>query len=128
VWSGTPIVTWGKWKYKMCSRMAGSIVASALPEGRDGDEARRDLLVRSEREYIDTAIELAQGLRYPASEVKGQKIGYGKGRLVDLRRMLWEERWTSRLFDTKRWVRDLEVAYWAAWKKWEKGEGGDIWL
>ncbi|KIW95664.1 uncharacterized protein Z519_04249 [Cladophialophora bantiana CBS 173.52] len=128
VWSGTPIVTWGKWKYKMCSRMAGSIVASALPEGREGDEARRDLLVRSEKQYIDTAIHLAQDLKYPSSESNGQKIGRGRGRLVDLRRMLWEGRWTSRLFDTKRWVRDLEAAYWSAWRKWEKGEGGDIWL
>jgi predicted O-linked N-acetylglucosamine transferase (SPINDLY family) len=41
---------------------------------------------------------------------------------------LWEGRWTSRLFDTKRWVRDLEKAYWEAWMKWERGEGGDIWL
>jgi predicted O-linked N-acetylglucosamine transferase (SPINDLY family) len=128
VWSGTPIVTWGKWKYKMCSRMAGSIMASALPEGREGDEARRDLLVQSERQYIDSAIELARGLKYPASDSKGTRSGAGTGRLMDLRRMLWEERWTSRLFDTKRWVKDLEVAYWAAWSKWEKGEGGDIWL
>ncbi|ETI22699.1 hypothetical protein G647_06775 [Cladophialophora carrionii CBS 160.54] len=128
VWSGTPIITWGKWRYKMCSRMAGSIVASALPEGREGDEARRDLLVRSERQYVNAAIELAQGLRYPSSEMNGQKLGRGKGRLMDLRRMLWEGRWTSRLFDTKRWVTDLETAYWSAWNKWEKGEGGDIWL
>lgn len=128
VWSGTPIVTWGKWKYKMCSRMAGSIVASALPEGRDGDEARRDLLVRSEQQYVDTAIELAGGLRYPLTDSTGQKVGRGNGRLVELRRMLWEGRWRSRLFDTRRWVRDLEMAYWSAWEKWERGEGGDIWL
>ncbi|EXJ92771.1 hypothetical protein A1O3_01323 [Capronia epimyces CBS 606.96] len=129
IWSGTPIVTWGKWKYKMCSRMAGSIVASALPEGREGDAARRDLLVRGEKEYIDMATKLARGLQYPtASSAAGQKVGWGKGRLVDLRRMLWEGRWTSRLFNTKRWVRDVEQAYWAAWEKWERGEGGDIWL
>jgi predicted O-linked N-acetylglucosamine transferase (SPINDLY family) len=48
--------------------------------------------------------------------------------LSELRRMLYESRWTSPLFDTKRWVRDLEEAYEIAWKKWEKGEGGDIWL
>ncbi|KAK5213280.1 hypothetical protein LTR41_000859 [Exophiala xenobiotica] len=128
VWSGTPIVTWGKWKYKMCSRMAGSILASALPEGREGDEARRELLVGNETQYVDTAIELAQGLRYPVKESGGQKFGRGQGRLMDYRRTLWEGRWTSRLFDTQRWVRDLEVAYWSAWGKWERGEGGDIWL
>jgi predicted O-linked N-acetylglucosamine transferase (SPINDLY family) len=128
VWSGTPIVTWGKWKYKMCSRMAGSIVASALPEGRAGDQARKELLVSSERQYIDATVELARGLRYPTQGGSRERLGAGKGRLMDLRRMLWEGRWTSRLFDTQRWVREVERAYWAAWDKWEKGEGGDIWL
>lgn len=128
VWSGTPIVTWGKWKYKMCSRMAGSIVSSALPEGRAGTEARADLLVKSEKQYIDTAVDLARGLRYSNAGAPGYKPGSGKGRLMDLRRMLWEGRWSSRLFDTKRWVRDIERAYWSAWENWEKGEGGDIWL
>lgn len=123
VWSGTPIVTWGKWKYKMCSRMAGSILGSALPLGRDGDAARSELIVDSSEQYEETAIRLARGLRY------GERMGgHGAGRLMDLRRMLWEGRWTSRLFDTKRWVTDVESAYWAAWDKWERGEGGDIWL
>jgi predicted O-linked N-acetylglucosamine transferase (SPINDLY family) len=100
IWSGTPIVTWGKWKYKMCSRMAGSIVASALPRGPEGDAARRELLVTSGKQYIDTAINLALDLQYPRSEGNGLRLGRGKGRLVDLRRILWEGRWTSRLFVT----------------------------
>lgn len=123
LWSGTPVVTWGKWKYKMCSRMAGSILGSALPVGREGDVARNELIVDSEKHYEETAISLARGLKY-----SGRTAGDGAGRLLELRRMLWEGRWTSRLFDTKRWVRDVESAYWAAWDKWEKGEGGDIWL
>jgi predicted O-linked N-acetylglucosamine transferase (SPINDLY family) len=123
VWSGTPILTWGKWKYKMCSRMAGSILGSALPLSRDGDVARRELIVASEERYEEVAIRLARDLRYD-----GRVGGDGVGRLMELRRMLWEGRWTSRLFDTKRWVRDVESAYWAAWDKWERGEGGDIWL
>ena len=130
-WSGTPILTWGKWKYKMCSRMAGSILSSALPEGRDSDEARRDLIVHSEDDYLRRAIGLARGLRYsstPQQQPNTPASGRGSGRLLDIRRMLWEGRWTSRLFDTKRWVRGVEEAYWAAWRKWEKGEGGDIWL
>ena len=122
VWSGTPIVTWGRWDYKMCSRMAGSILASALPLGPDGDKAREDLIVGSEEQYENQAIELARGLIYSAVG----KPGRGRGRLMDIRRMLWEGRWTSRLFDTKRWVTDLEKAYWEAWTKWERGEGGDI--
>jgi len=128
IWSGTPIVTWARWEYKMCSRMASSIVASALPEGPEGDEGRRELLVRSEQEYEDHAIHLARNLRYNAGSIEHPASGRGLGRLMDLRRILWEGRWTSRLFDTKRWVRDLEKAYWVAWEKWEAGEGGDIWL
>jgi predicted O-linked N-acetylglucosamine transferase (SPINDLY family) len=124
VWSGTPIITWGRWDYKMCSRMAGSILASALPPGPDGDRAREELIVKSEEQYEAQAIELARGLIYSAVSMPGR----GRGRLMDIRRLLWEGRWTSRLFDTKRWVKDLEKAYWEAWTKWERGEGGDIWL
>ena len=121
VWSGTPIVTWGRWDYKMCSRMAGSIVASALPEGKEGDVAREELVVKSEAHYEEQAVKLAGRLKYT-------RDGKGEGRLMELRRMLWEGRWTSRLFDTERWVRNLERAYWEAWARWERGEGGDIWL
>jgi len=128
IWSGTPIVTWARWEYKMCSRMASSIVASALPDGPEGDEGRKDLLVRSEGEYEDHAIHLARNLKYFTGSSDHAASGQGRGRLMDLRRILWEGRWTSRLFDTKRWVRDLETAYWEAWKRWEAGEGGDIWL
>lgn len=124
VWSGTPIVTWGRWEYKMCSRMAGSILASALPLGPDGDQARDELIVSSDTHYENQAIKLAKGLRYSTAG----SYGRGEGRLMEMRRMLWEGRWTSRLFDTKRWVRDLERAYWEAWRRWECGEGGDIWL
>ena len=136
VWSGTPVLTWGKWNYKMCSRMAGSIVASALPLGSDGDRAREELLVNSDREYEDAAVRLGSELKFqqtlaPEVKEKGGLVGcYGKGegRLVELRKMLWEGRWESRLFDTRRWVADVERAYELAWANWEAGRGGDIWL
>ncbi len=116
----------------MCSRMAGSIVASALPLGEEGDRARKELLVKSEREYEERAVEMGRGLKYAATSTQGDengvRAGNGEGRLMDLRRMLWEGRWESRLFDTRRWVRDVERAYHIAWRKWERGEGGDIWL
>lgn len=188
VWAGTPVLTWGRWGYKMCSRMAGSIMGSALPEGPEGDEARAELIVDSEEAYVENAVRLASGLTYYAgtgtgitngsdnnnlittvnsrrksrkdlktkqehiahqhnhhlnagmktntSQAKatatvqgqGEPNGLGEGRLLDIRRTLWEGRWTSRLFDTKGWVDNLEKAYWKAWQKWEKGEGGDIWM
>ena len=120
LWSGTPLLTLGRWKYKMCSRMAGSILKGALPKGREGDQAARELIAQSEEEYEESAVRLTNGLHY-----EGHKL---HGRLGQLRKLLYEARWTSALFDTKRWVRDLEEAMWIAWKRWEKGEGGDIWL
>ncbi len=133
VWSGTPVLTWGKWGYKMCSRMAGSIVSSALPLGPEGDRARGELLVKSEREYEERAVQMGRALKYFRDiEVEdldaASGLGRGTGRLMELRRLLWEGRWVNRLFDTRRWVRDVERAYEIAWSRWERAEGGDIWL
>ena len=190
VWSGTPVLTFGRRPYKMCSRMAGSIISSALPEGPEGDEARRELVVNSEEEYEETAIRLARSLKQPTiitpspspptsssssssalstpsssppnklqkrshpkssitsstqrnqtlpTPVATTTITTGGGsiqqqqqttnpRLLHLRSLLWHHRWSSRLFDTKRWVRDLESGYEEAWRRWVRGEGGDIWL
>ena len=109
--------------------MAGSIVSSALPVGPEGDRARGELLVNSEREYEERAVEMGRGLKYPKASEEGDVcLGRGQGRLMELRRMLWEGRWESRLFDSRRWVKDVERAYEIAWRRWERGEGGDIWL
>ena len=104
----------------MCSRMAASILKGALPKSQEGLQAAKDLIARNDDEYEKMAIRLVLGCRYQGH--------CATGRLSQLRRILYESRWSSALFDTKRWVRDLEEAYDLAWKKWEKGEGGDIWL
>lgn len=98
--------------------MATSILRGALPKGPAGDQAGKELIARSEEEYEAYAVKLAKGLNY---------VGHRPmGRLADLRKLLYESRWSSALFDTKRWVRDLEEAYDIAWERWVKGEGGDI--
>ncbi|KAL8847187.1 MAG: hypothetical protein Q9221_007766 [Calogaya cf. arnoldii] len=122
LWSGTPLLTFPRYEYKMCSRMAASILSGALPKGPEGETARRDLIVHTDEEYEDRAVKLATDLVYTGDN------GKGWGRLMELRKLLFESRWTSALFDTRRWVRDLEDAYELAWKKWVGGEGGDIWL
>ncbi|TKX21162.1 putative glycosyl transferase family 41 protein [Elsinoe australis] len=128
LWSGTPILTWPRYEYKMCSRMAASILKGALPdEGRE--RAERELIAGSEEEYETKACALVQGLRYPGKEEveRGEKReGDGEGRLMELRRVLTEHRWTSRLFDTRRWVGELEDACEEAWRRWVEGRGGDI--
>ncbi|KAF2222803.1 glycosyl transferase family 41-domain-containing protein [Elsinoe ampelina] len=130
LWSGTPLLTWPRYEYKMCSRMAASILKGALPdEGRE--EAERDLIAASEGDYEGKAIRLAMGLRYPTREEveSGARTeGDGEGRLMVLRRVLTEHRWESRLFDTRRWVGELEDACEEVWGRWVRGEGGDVFM
>ena len=125
LWSGTPLLTLPRYEYKMCSRMAASILKGALPKGAEGMRAVKELVVANDEEYEEHAITLANGLCY---EVNVQGEASGRGRLMELRKLLYESRWTSALFDTRRWVRDLEEAYETAWRRWVDGEGGDIWL
>lgn len=140
LWSGTPLLTYPRYTYKMCSRMASSILSSAVPDTEAGRQAREELIASSDEDYKTKAIRLCHSLRYetttttttyassstPASSFSTWRRA--TGRLADLRRMIFTERWTSRLFDTKRWVHDLEDAYEQVWKKWVNGEEGDIWL
>lgn len=102
----------------MCSRIAASIVRAAVPQTVEGVGVAERLVVGSEEEYESRAVELAGGLRYVD--------GVGEGELAGVRRVLWEGRWKSELFNTERWVRDLEDAYEEAWRRWVRGEGGDI--
>ncbi len=125
LWSGTPLLTLPRYEYKMCSRMAASILRGALPKNAEGDRAAEDLIADSDEAYEEQAVELGSDLSY--STVNGMQ-GIGRGRLMELRKLLYESRWSSALFDTRRWVRDLESAYSEAWRRWVAGEGGDIWL
>ncbi|KAK0932702.1 hypothetical protein LTR29_015706 [Friedmanniomyces endolithicus] len=123
LWSGTPLLTLPRYAYKMCSRMAASILKGALPNSKEGVQAARELIATSEEDYEEKAVGLAMSLAYS----RGCE-GRATGRLMELRKMLYHARWTSALFDTKRWVRDLEDAYEVAWMRFMNGEGGDIWL
>jgi predicted O-linked N-acetylglucosamine transferase (SPINDLY family) len=123
LWSGTPLLTLPRYPYKMCSRMAASILKGALPKGEEGDRASDELIATNEDDYEDKAVVLGKGFSYISNS-----DGKSQGRLMELRRILYNARWSSALFDTKRWVRDLEDAYEVAWKRWVAGVGGDIWL
>ena len=103
--------------------MAASILKGALPKTADGVLAEQELIAKSEEDYEEKAVALGGSLSYTQG-----CDGQGVGRLMDLRKMLYHARWTSALFDTKRWVRDLEHGYDVAWSRYTSGEGGDIWL
>lgn len=123
LWSGTPLLTYPRYEYKMCSRMASSILSSAIPNTESGNRAREELIASSDDDYEKKAIRLCMDLKY----VPGGS-GRATGRLADMRQMLFLQRYTNKLFDTARWVRDLEDAYEAVWAQWVNGEEGDIWL
>jgi predicted O-linked N-acetylglucosamine transferase (SPINDLY family) len=101
--------------------MAASILTGALPKTPAGEAAASELIAEDENQYEQFAVKLANGLVY-------EQDGKGSGRLFEIRRLLYENRLTCALFDTKRWVADLELAYQEAWRRWVDGIGGDIYL
>jgi protein O-GlcNAc transferase len=138
LWSGTPILTWPRHRHKMCSRVAASIV-NATGFGKQ-------MTVQSGQEYEDRAVQLAQSVSYvmetndvtPASPQQppqqqyppAEPIRRGRGELVELRRNLFLSREKSALFDTARWTKNLETAYWEMWRRWAEGsefEDSDEW-
>lgn len=109
----------------MCSRMAASILQGALPCSDEGRRVAAELIADTEEEYEQRATDLANDLTY-ALGVAG--YGRGKGRLAEMRRLLWDSKGHCSLFNTRRWVKDLETAYEKAWERWISGIGGDIYL
>ncbi|VUC34102.1 unnamed protein product [Clonostachys rosea] len=125
LWSSTPLLTLPRYPYKMCSRMAASILKGALPRNSQGSEAASELIAGNEQEYEQMACRLASGLKY---QVGGSGYGIGHGRLAEIRKLLWDSKWECALFNTRRWVDDVETAYEQAWQRWVSGESGDIHL
>ncbi|BGO93075.1 hypothetical protein NBRC10512_003260 [Rhodotorula toruloides] len=122
LWSGTPILTFPRHAHKMCSRVAASI-AMATGFGPQ-------MIVNNEHEYERRALELAAGLVYdtipadpskPPTTLEGREQRRSKGELAELRKKLFLTREQSPLFDTKRWVRNLEKGLVEAWTRWVQG-------
>lgn len=124
LWSSTPLLTLPRYPFKMCSRIAASILKGALPKDAAGSRAAEELIAPSEEAYEELAIRLASSLSYQ----RCTDFHEGIGRLAELRKLLWENKWSCALFDTRRWVVDLEHAYREAWQRWVAGEDGDIYL
>ncbi|RYP73320.1 hypothetical protein DL771_003749 [Monosporascus sp. 5C6A] len=126
LWSSTPLLTLPRYPYKMCSRMAASILKGALPGNAEGRQAAKDLIADDDADYEDMATRLAGSLTYRRSTAG--EYCEGRGRLAEIRKILFDAKWTCGLFNTRRWVSDLESAYEEAWRRWLAGEAGDIYL
>lgn len=89
------------------------------------------MIVNSLEEYENRAVELANGVKYTTvRQLDGATIQRGEGELIALRRNLFLNRDRMPLFDTERWTRNIEKAYWEAWRRWVEGtqyEQSDEW-
>lgn len=114
LWAGTPIITWPKYRTKMCSRVGASI-AYATGFGNQ-------MVVNSLEDYESRAIRYAQSVSYDLiQDDAGETRRRGKGDLIELRRDLYLSRGEMPLFDTLRWTRNLEKGLVEAWKRWIAG-------
>lgn len=94
LWSGVPMITCPGSLF--ASRVAASLLTAAgVPE----------LIAADMNEYEDLAVELATN----------------RGRLAAIRHKIEVSRYTNALFDTERWVRNVEALYWQAWRNFESG-------
>ncbi|KAK9466209.1 glycosyl transferase family 41-domain-containing protein [Lipomyces arxii] len=107
IWTGTPILTMPRHDHKMCSRIAASVVMSSSSD----HELTSRLVTASEIEYEERAVELA------TSGVNGE--------LLNMRKSLYLGRHDAAVFDTPKWTRDLERAYWLMWHRWVE-DGGNV--
>ena len=80
------------------------------------------MVVGSLKEYEDRAVALANSVKYtPVTEADGVTVLRGQGELINLRRNLFLNRDKMPLFDTERWTRNIEKAYWESWRRWVEG-------
>ncbi|KAK9238673.1 glycosyl transferase family 41-domain-containing protein [Lipomyces kononenkoae] len=112
IWAGTPILTFPRYDHKMCSRIAASVIVSAASTSTAAGAAGlpQRLIVTSEAQYEERAVGLCSA-------------GGTTGELLSLRKQLFLGRSKAAIFDTPRWTRDIEKAYWMMWKRWTTNGG-----
>ncbi|DAZ95244.1 TPA: hypothetical protein N0F65_002356 [Lagenidium giganteum] len=98
LWGGTPMITMAK--DRMASRVASSLLRAANLS---------ELIASSLEEYEELAVALASDME----------------RLWEIRRNLEESRLTCPLFDTDRWVKNLESGLTMVWERHEAGQEPD---
>lgn len=88
----------------------------------------KQMVVHSREEYEERAVTLASACWGSNVEMlsfgpNGGEAEFGSegSELLHLRRCLFLTRETMPLFDTRRWVKNLEKGFVAAWKRWVDG-------
>ena len=120
IWTGTPIVTYPRHEYKLCSRICASIVTAALPKTEQGRAMVNRLVVNSDQEYEDRVVEFGQ--EYVDSGTNDPP------ELMRIRKVLFEHREVGEFFDTRQWVRNFETGVHLAWRDWLDGNHDHIYI
>lgn len=90
------------------------------------------MVATSAEDYVKRAVQLSQSLSFDNADNlrdKGKAPAH-EGELLRLRRKLFLARDEMPLFDTARWVRNLESGFREAWRRWVEGvefEGSVEW-
>lgn len=92
LWSGIPLIT-----------CPGSLFASRVAASLLNAAGLSELICYDMKHYEELAVELATNPQ----------------RLASIRHRLESSRQTNPLFDTRRWVRNVEALYWQAWRRFE---------
>ncbi|EJD03950.1 TPR-like protein [Fomitiporia mediterranea MF3/22] len=111
LWGGTPIITWPKYTFKMCSRVGASIAFATGFGNR--------MVVDSLAAYEERAVSLA--LSVTPTSFRRDAGSTKRGELAELRHDLFMNREVMPLFDCRRWTRNLEKGYTEAWTRWVRG-------
>lgn len=113
MWSSTPMIVYPRHSHKLCSRISSSIVNAGFSQDAVGRSMANRLIVGDENEYEKRVIE------FGSSDT-------GRRELMNIRKTLFDTRFTSRLFDTQRYVKNLENAFAQAWLNWTENKHQDI--
>ncbi|ORX82497.1 hypothetical protein BCR32DRAFT_202643 [Anaeromyces robustus] len=123
LWSGTPIITYPKYQFKMCSRVAASIAYATARNKNNPRLLGHEMVVGSYKEYEDRAVELGMSMTWSSRNITRPQLEIllPQGSLIALRRKLFLNRDQIPLFHTARWVAQLEYAVVEMMKRWENG-------
>ncbi|CAG8472875.1 11687_t:CDS:1 [Paraglomus brasilianum] len=122
LWSGTPILTCSGEVQKTASRVAHSIASATGVKG---------MTVTNMKEYEERAVQLVRSVKYKYREYSTKDIPkrwhrVGEGELIEMRKKLFLGREKSALFDTPRYVKDMEKGFLIAWRQWISGQEKNI--
>eukprot|EP00834_Sanchytrium_tribonematis_P001394 NODE_34_length_36538_cov_0.612854.p2 type:complete len:885 gc:universal NODE_34_length_36538_cov_0.612854:29689-32343(+) len=120
LWNGVPLVTFPKYDYKFASRVATSI-ANATGYGHEMVVSNYDEYIQKVIEWVTSASPVIIETLPRIRNLKHQNQFHSfEGPLYHLKRQLFEERYSMPLFDTQKWVRNLERGFLEAFNRYKK--------